>query len=487
MKLLKDILYKTHLIEVNGSTNLAIAAIVSDSRKVVKDSLFVAVKGLSIDGHQFIDGAIKDGAIAVVCDEFPIQIQENVTYIKVSDSSNCLGVLASNFYDNPSEKLKLVGVTGTNGKTTVATLLFDLFRKLGYSVGLLSTVVNKINSNIIPSTHTTPDALTLNQLLNEMVLMGCSHCFMEVSSHAVVQNRIAGLHFKGAIFTNITRDHLDYHKTFKNYIEAKKGFFDQLPSEAFAIVNKDDANGLYMLQNTKAKKYTYALKNAADFKCKVLESSLSGLLLNIDGFETWVRLIGEFNAYNILAIYATSVLLKENKTNILTTISILSAVEGRFQFYESKSKILGVVDYAHTPDALENVLSTIEKVRTGKESVITVIGCGGDRDAGKRPMMGSLAARLSNKVILTSDNPRTEDPSAIVQQMLDGVNPVDEKKVMINTDRKEAIRMACIIAKPGDIILLAGKGHEKYQEIAGVKYPFDDFQNLKELLTTIES
>ena len=487
MKLLKDILYKSHLLEVNGTTNLAIAGITADSRQVKKDMLFVAIRGLNNDGHIYIEKAIASGAIAIICEEFPVQLSSNVTFVKVQNAAQCLGFLAANFYDNPSSKLKVVGVTGTNGKTTTATLLFELFRKLGYSVGLLSTVVNKINATQIPSTHTTPDAIALNDLLNQMVEAGCSYCFMEVSSHAVVQQRIAGIAFKGAIFTNITRDHLDYHKTFKNYIEAKKAFFDLLPADSFALVNKDDPNGLFMLQNSKAKKFTYALKNTADFKCKILESSLAGFLLNIEGAETWVRLIGEFNAYNILAVYAAAILLKENKTNVLTTISILSAVEGRFQFVQGSNKVLGIVDYAHTPDAIENVLKTIASLRKGSETVFTIIGCGGNRDAGKRPLMGAIAAQLSDKIIFTSDNPRDEKPDEIVKQMQEGVNAADQKKVMINIDRLEAIRMACIMAKPGDIILLAGKGHEKYQEISGKKLPFDDFEILKNQLNLIVS
>lgn len=480
MKLLKDILYKTGLEEIRGTTNIAVSAVVFDSRNTRKDCLFVATRGTSVDGHLFINKAIEGGANAIVCEEFPDEQFENITYVKVKDASYALGIMASNFYDEPSTKLKLVGVTGTNGKTTTVTLLYNLFKSLGYTVGLISTVRNKIHNEVIPATHTTPDAVALNELLNKMVEKGCQYVFMEVSSHAVVQHRITGVTFAGAVFTNITHDHLDYHKTFDEYIKAKKGFFDKLNDEAFALTNKDDRNGLVMLQNTSAKKHSYALKSIADFKCRIIENHLHGLFLNIDGQEVWVKLIGNFNAYNVLAVYATAVLLKQDKTNVLTALSTLNAVEGRFQQLKSTTGITGIVDYAHTPDALKNVLETIKSLRTGNEQVITLVGCGGDRDAAKRPIMAQIACELSTKVILTSDNPRSEDPESILDQMQKGIDTVEMKKMLRISDRKEAIRTACSLAKPGDIILIAGKGHENYQEIKGVKHPFDDFEILKE-------
>jgi len=481
VKLLSDILYKTRLDEIVGSTNLAISSVTFDSRQVKKDSLFIATVGVTVNGHKFIDKAIEMGAIAIVCEELPYQINENITYIKVLNSSESLGYIACNFYDNPSEKLKLIGITGTNGKTTTVTLLFNLFRGLGYNVGLLSTVENKINNVVIPSTHTTPDALELNQLLNNMVEQGCQYAFMEVSSHAIVQHRITGLQFTGAAFSNITHDHLDYHKTFDEYIKAKKLFFDNLPIESFALTNKDDRNGMVMLQNTKAKKYTYGLKSVADFKCRVIENHLNGLLLNIDNQEVWIKLIGSFNAYNALVVYAVSQLLKQDKVQVLTTLSNLNSVEGRFQYVKSKTGIIAIVDYAHTPDALKNVLETIKDIRNGNEQVITVIGCGGDRDAAKRPIMAKIACELSNKTILTSDNPRSENPEEILNQMQEGLSPVDAKNALRISDRKEAIKTAVAFAKDGDILLIAGKGHEKYQEINGVKHHFDDFEIIKEL------
>jgi UDP-N-acetylmuramoyl-L-alanyl-D-glutamate--2,6-diaminopimelate ligase len=486
MKLLKDILYKAGLIEVVGSTNVAIMAISFDSRKIEKDSLFVAVKGTQSDGHEYINDTIAKGAIAVLCEELPENANDKITYIKVKDTTIALGIVADNFYDNPSENIKLVGVTGTNGKTTTVTLLFNLFKKLGYKTGLISTVKNQINNDIIPSTHTTPDAIQLNALLRQMVDKGCTHCFMEVSSHAVVQNRIAGIHFAGSVFTNITHDHLDYHKTFDEYIKAKKRFFDLLGNDAFALTNKDDTNGEVMLQNTKAAKKTYSLRSMADYRCKVVENQFSGLLLNIDNQEVWSKLIGSFNAYNLLAVYATAVLLKEDKTNVLTTLSSLNSVEGRFQYVRTNDGIIGIIDYAHTPDALVNVLKTIADIRTGNEQVITVVGCGGDRDVAKRPIMAKIACDLSNKVILTSDNPRSEEPDVIIKEMQQGVDAVNRKKTISITDRSEAIKTACSYAKQGDIILVAGKGHEKYQEIKGVKHPFDDMQVLQENLKLFE-
>ena len=486
MKLLSDILYKTRLEEVIGSTNVAISSVVFDSRQVKKDSLFIATKGMAVDGHKFIDKAIESGAVAIVCEELPTTQKENITYVKVLNSSEALGYIACNYFDNPSEKLKLVGITGTNGKTTTVTLLFNLFRGLGYNVGLLSTVENKINNTVIPSTHTTPDALTLNELLSKMVEEGCQYAFMEVSSHAIVQHRITGIKFTGAAFSNITHDHLDYHKTFDEYIKAKKLFFDNLSDDAFALTNKDDRNGAVMLQNTKARKYSYGLKSVADFKCRVVENHLNGLLLNIDNREVWVKLIGSFNAYNVLVVYAVSQLLKQDQTQVLTTLSNLNSVEGRFQYIKSKTGIVAIVDYAHTPDALKNVLETIKDIRTGNEQVITIAGCGGDRDAAKRPIMAQIACEYSDKVILTSDNPRTENPEAILDQMQAGVDPVNAKKTLRISDRKEAIKTAAAFAKESDIILIAGKGHEKYQEINGVKHPFDDFEIVRETFKTLD-
>ncbi len=482
MKLLSEILYKVRLEEVVGSTHMAISSVTFDSRKVKKDSLFIATKGTAVDGHLYIDKAIEGGAIAIICETIPQQKNETVTYVKVVDSSLALGIIACNFYDNPSEKIKLVGITGTNGKTTTVTLLFNLFKSLGYSVGLLSTVQNKINNTVIPSTHTTPDALALNELLCTMVEQGCEYAFMEVSSHAVVQNRIAGINFTGAVFSNITHDHLDYHKTFDEYIKAKKRFFDVLPNTAFALVNKDDRNGIIMFQNTKAQRHTYSLQTVADFKCKILENQLNGLFLNIDNQEVWVKLIGTFNAYNVLSVYATAVLLKQDKLNVLTALSNLNSVEGRFQYIKSPNGVIGIIDYAHTPDALKNVLETIKDIRNGNEQVITLIGCGGDRDSAKRPVMAAIACEYSTKIILTSDNPRTEDPEEILNQMQKGINPTDVKKTLRITDRREAIKTACQLSNAGDIILIAGKGHEKYQEIKGVKYDFDDYEIFKETI-----
>lgn len=486
LKLLSDILYKTRLEEIIGSTNVAISSVTFDSRKVKKDSLFIATRGTASDGHHYIEVAIENGAVAVVCEDLPETLNENITYVKVLDSSASLGYIACNFYDNPSEKLKLVGITGTNGKTTTVTLLFNLFRGLGYNVGLLSTVENKINTTVIPSTHTTPDALALNELLAKMVDAGCQYAFMEVSSHAIVQHRITGLKFTGAAFSNITHDHLDYHKTFEEYIKAKKMFFDHLQDDAFALTNKDDRNGSVMLQNTKAKKYSYGLKSIADFKCRVIENHLNGLLLNIDSQDVWVKLIGSFNAYNVLVVYAIALLLKQDKVQVLTTLSNLNSVEGRFQYIKSKNGIVAIVDYAHTPDALKNVLETIKDIRTGNEQVITLVGCGGDRDAAKRPIMAQIACEYSNKVILTSDNPRSENPEDILNQMQAGISPAEMKKTLRISDRKEAIKTAVAFAKEGDIILIAGKGHEKYQEISGVKHPFDDFEIVKENFKTLD-
>lgn len=484
MKLLKDILYKAGLQELVGNTNVAISQINVDSRKVIKDGLFVAVRGVVSDGHDYIETAIEKGAIAIVCEEFPEVLKEKVIYVKVENSAKALSFVAANFYDNPSEKLRLVGVTGTNGKTTVTTLLFNMFRNMGESVGLISTVNCRINADVIPSTHTTPDPIKLNQLLSDMVAQGCKYCFMEVSSHGLSQHRTTALDFDGGVFTNITHDHLDYHKTFDAYINAKKSFFDRLKPDAFALVNSDDKHGDTMCYHTAAKKNTYALKRMADFKCRILENQFSGLQMNIDGHEIWSRLVGSFNAYNLTAVYAMAVLLGKDKMIALTALSALNSVEGRFQYVKSDQNVTAIVDYAHTPDALKNVLQTIADIRTGNEQVISVVGCGGDRDKDKRPKMADIAAKNSTKVLLTSDNPRSEKPEAIIEDMKQGVDLVDKAKVLSITDRAEAIRTACAIAQPGDIILVAGKGHEKYQEIMGVKHPFDDFEILKETFNT---
>ena len=480
MKLLKDIIYKAGIEEVLGSTQVAIEKVCFDSREIEKFSLFIAVSGTQVDGHQYISKGIEDGAIAIVCEQFPKEIKEEITYIRVQNSSAALGVIAANFYDNPASEIKLVGITGTNGKTTTATLLHDLYTQLGYKSGLLSTVVNKIGTEEIDSTHTTPDAIQLNALLRYMISEDCEYCFMEVSSHAIHQNRIAGLDFTGGVFTNITHDHLDYHKTFDEYLKAKKFFFDCLSEDAFALVNKDDKNGMVMMQNTKAKKVTYALKSMSDYSCKIIESDFTGMQLNIDGSEVWTKLIGQFNAYNLLAIYSTAVLLGQEKLNVLTAISSLVSVDGRFQYVKSSNNIAGIVDYAHTPDALKNVLKTINDIRTGNEQLITLVGCGGDRDKEKRPIMAQIACEMSDKIILTSDNPRTENPDEIIKDMRQGVDGVHFNKVLAIVNREEAIRTACSLAKDGDIILVAGKGHEKYQEINGEKLPFDDMQILTE-------
>lgn len=478
MRLLSDILEGLAFTELQGAADVEITNIVFDSRKVVPGSLFVAVRGTAVDGHDYIEQAVKDGAVVVICEDLPGHTAEEADYLMVANSAVALAVLASNFYDNPSAKLKLVGVTGTNGKTTTATLLYQLFRDLGYKCGLLSTVENQINGKVIPSTHTTPDPVALNGLLDQMVNSGCDYCFMEVSSHSVAQHRVDGLTFAGGIFSNLTHDHLDYHKTFDSYLKAKKGFFDMLPKTAFALTNADDKNGNVMLQNTKATKKTYGLKNMADFKVKVLENQFGGLLLNVDGDEVWFKMVGSFNAYNLLAVYATAVLLGQEKQKVLTSLSKLQGAEGRFDYTISPSQIIGIVDYAHTPDAVQNVLTTVHDIRKGNEKVITVIGCGGDRDKTKRPVMAKTACDWSDKVIFTSDNPRSEDPAQIIRDMQAGVDPSNQRKTISIVDRREAIKTAVHLAQPGDIIVLAGKGHEKYQEINGVKNHFDDKEEL---------
>jgi len=485
VKLLKDILYKAGIEEVIGNTHLAVETICFDSRLAEKMSAFVAVRGTQTDGHLFIDKAIAQGSKIIVCEELPSNLVEGVTYVKVKNSAEALGVMASNYYDNPSEKLKLVGVTGTNGKTTVTTLLHRLYRAFGNKPGLISTVVNLIGTKEIPATHTTPDSVQLNRLLQQMVEEGCKYCFMEVSSHAIHQRRISGLKFAGGIFTNITHDHLDYHKTFDNYIKAKKQFFDDMPADAFSLVNVDDVHGEIMVQNTKSKVYHFALRTDADFKAKILENHFQGLNLILDDREIWSKLIGKFNAYNLLATYAAAILLGEEKMEVLTMLSNLNPPTGRFQYIRSENGIIGIVDYAHTPDALKNVLSTIQEIRGGNEKVITVIGCGGDRDKTKRPEMAKIAADLSDRVMLTSDNPRSEEPEAIIKDMQAGLEITQQKKSLAITDRKEAIKAAASMAEPGDIILVAGKGHETYQEIKGERFDFDDMKILTEMLNLV--
>ena len=483
---LSALLSSCKILELVGNTEQDITGICFDSRKVSSSSMFIATVGTVADGHQFIASAIEKGASVIVCEKLPKKLDATITYVVVDNSSRAMGLIAAAYYQHPSKKLKLVGVTGTNGKTTVATLLSNLFQELGYKVGLLSTVENKINNTVIPSTHTTPDSISINELLLDMIAANCDYCFMEVSSHATVQERIAGLSFTGAIFTNISHDHLDFHQTFEEYIKAKKYFFDQLPASAFALTNSDDKRGAVMLQNTKAHAKTYALQSMATFKAKIIENQFSGLFLNIDAEEVWFKMVGSFNAYNLLAVYATAMLLDQDKTRVLTILSTLSGAEGRFDYTIAPNGVIGIVDYAHTPDAIKNVLQTIANIRKGNETVIAIVGCGGDRDKTKRPIMAEVACKLSDKVILTSDNPRTEDPAAILKEMEAGVPISLKKKTITIQDRKEAIRTACHLAKSGDIILLAGKGHEKYQEINGVKFPFDDKQIFSEIMESLK-
>lgn len=483
---LRNILYGASLKEMHGSTDVEIENIIFDSREVGKNDAFVAIKGSASDGHDYIDAAIKKGASVIVCEELPDNLNENINYCKVENSHVALALMARNFYDNPSKKLKLIGITGTNGKTTTCTLLYELFKGMGYPVGLISTVVNKINDKEYPTKHTTPNPVALNHLLNEMVEEGCEYCFMEVSSHAIHQERIGGLHFALGGFTNVTHEHLDYHNTFKEYLNVKKRFFDELPSNAIAVTNVDDKNGLVMLQNTKAKKVTYALKNVADYKAKVLENQFSGLVMTIENTELYTRLVGDFNAYNVLLVYCIAELLTNNPIEVLRVISNLSPVEGRFEYFKSKTGIIGIVDYAHTPDALENVLKTISNIRTKNETVFTVVGCGGDRDKSKRPTMAKIACEWSDKVMLTSDNPRTENPETIIADMMKGVEPHHFKKSLCITNRGEAIKTAASMAEKDDIILIAGKGHESYQEINGVRHDFDDLEILKEILQKLD-
>ncbi|OSY87422.1 UDP-N-acetylmuramoylalanyl-D-glutamate--2,6-diaminopimelate ligase [Tenacibaculum holothuriorum] len=487
MKVLKDILYKVAVNSVIGSTDVEVKNIVFDSRKVESNSLFVAQKGVTVDGHKYIGKALSLGATTIVCEVFPEDLKEGITYVQVDDSDTALAIIASNYYENPSSEIKLVGVTGTNGKTTIATLLYQLFKKAGYKVGLLSTVKVLVDEKEYKATHTTPNSVAINQYLSEMVNEGVEFCFMEVSSHGVHQKRTEGLEFAGGIFTNLSHDHLDYHNTFAEYRDVKKSFFDSLPKSAFALVNIDDKNGNIMLQNTKATKQTYALKTIADYKAKVLEKRFSGTLLTVNNVEVWTKLIGQFNAYNLLAIIGTAELLGLEKLEVLRIVSELESVSGRFQYTVSKDGVTAIVDYAHTPDALKNVLETINDIRTGNENVLTVVGCGGDRDATKRPKMAHIASQLSTQAIFTSDNPRTEDPQDILNQMEEGVTPENYKKTLTIEDRKQAIKTACKLSESGDIILIAGKGHENYQEINGERFHFDDFEVVTECFNQLKN
>lgn len=482
MKKVIDLIQNCNVQQIIGNANLEINSLVFDSRKSTSGSMYIAQKGVSNDGHAFIQSAISSGSIAVVCENIPEELNEAVVYIVVDDASRSLGFIASEFYGNPSEKINLIGITGTNGKTTTVTLLHQLFMGLGFRSGMLSTVHNKIGDTIIPATHTTPDAVELNSLLAKMVDAGCEYAFMEVSSHAIVQHRIAGIRFVGGVFSNITHDHLDYHKTFEGYLKAKKLFFDQLPKDSFSLINIDDRNGLVMSQNSKSKIFTYSIRSMADFRGKILENSLEGLCMEIDNQNVWFKLVGEFNAHNIMAVYGVARMQEIDSSEILTVLSNLNSAEGRFEYVVNNSGISAIVDYAHTPDALENVLKTIQDLCVNDQQIITVIGCGGDRDALKRPKMGKIAASYSNQVVLTSDNPRSEDPNEILAQIQAGIEIVDQKKVLTIENRRQAIKTACALAKKGDVVLVAGKGHEKYQEIKGVKHHFDDKEELMEFL-----
>ena len=486
MKTLKNILYKVSIESFIGSTDRSIAALQYDSRRIEADAVFVAIKGGVFDGHTFISKAIELGASVIVCQELPEETVNTVTYIKVENSQKALAVMASNFYGNPSENLKLIGITGTNGKTTIATLLYELFKNAGFKAGLISTVKIMVDTKAYPTTHTTPDSLVINSHLSQMNSEGVEFCFMEVSSHGIHQFRTEGLLFAGGIFTNLSHDHLDYHATFAEYRDVKKSFFDQLPSSAFALVNGDDKNGSVMLQNTKAKRYTYALKSYANYRAQILENQFRGLLLKVNGHEVWVKLIGNFNAYNLTAIYGTAELLGLETSETLRLMSALDNVNGRFEYFISKTNITTIIDYAHTPDALKNVLETINTIRTKNETLITVVGCGGDRDTTKRPKMAHIASALSTKVIFTSDNPRSESPDQIIAEMEVGVAPQNFKKTLSITDRKQAIKTACQLAQPNDIILVAGKGHETYQEIKGVKSAFNDYKITEDFLTQLQ-
>ncbi len=485
MALLKDILYKVSLTVTSGDMSISINEVQFDSRQVKVGDMFVAVRGVNSDGHAFIDKAVEQGASVIVAEEWEGFKNSDVTYVQVKDSAQALGVICSNYYGNPSSKLKLVGVTGTNGKTTIVTLLYQLYRKLGYQVGLLSTVENRIDEEIIVSTHTTGDAKQLNKLLAQMVVRGCTHCFMEASSHAIHQRRIAGLTFEGAIFSNVTHDHLDYHKSFDEYIKAKKRFFDDLLAPSFSLINADDKRGRVMQQNTRSRKFSYGIKSMAEFKAKVLSNTFQGLEMEINNKSVWFGLVGEFNAYNLLAVIGTAILLGDNEEEVLMQLSTVKPAEGRFETVENKAGIIAIVDYAHTPDALENVMKTIQEIRTRNEKFITVFGCGGNRDKEKRPKMGEIACKYSDKVIITSDNPRDEDPDQIIKEIEAGISPSNYKKTLVVADRKEAIKTAVSLAEGDDIILVAGKGHEKYQEVKGIRYEFDDKKVLKEMISLI--
>ena len=485
MKLLKDILYKSGLIEIHGNNNTAIENIFFDSREVTKLSCFIAIRGTQADGHQFIDEVIAKGAVAIICEVLPTNLAEGVSYVKVSNTQKALGNIAANFYDHPSREIKLIGITGTNGKTTIASGLYNLFTKLDFKCGLISTVKIVIDKEVLPASHTTPDAISLNKILREMVNRKCSFCFMEVSSHAMAQGRVESIEFKGAIFTNLTYDHLDYHQTFDHYLKSKKMLFDGLKENAFALSNADDKNGKVILQNCKANKHYYSLRNVADFKTRIIENNISGLQLSIDHTEVWTQFVGEFNAYNLTAIYGTAVLLGIDKMNALTTLSTLVPVDGRFEIIKGPNGITGIVDYAHTPDALQNVLNTIRDIVKKEQKLITIIGCGGNRDKTKRPVMAKVAAGLSDKVILTSDNPRNEDPEQIIKEMRVGLDVDDLIKTITITNRREAIEAGCKLAAPHDVILIAGKGHETYQEIQGVKHHFDDVEELNNVFKNI--
>jgi UDP-N-acetylmuramoyl-L-alanyl-D-glutamate--2,6-diaminopimelate ligase len=485
MKRITEILRDVNVLEMRGDSNIAVSSLTLNSRQATSKSLFFAVKGEQADGHLFINNAIENGAVAIVCEEIPtnanVSTGANITYIKVANSAQAAGKIASAFYDYPSSKLQLTGITGTNGKTTIATSLYNLFSIRGHKTGLLSTIENRIGNEAIPSTHTTPDAIELNALLARMVDNACTHCFMEVSSHSIVQNRIAGLQFKGGVFTNLTRDHLDYHKTFAEYLKTKKTFFDNLSKEAFALTNKDDKNGGVMLEGTNAKKYTYSIKSLANFKGKIIEDTFDGLLLELDKIEVATMFVGNFNAYNLTAIYASAILLGENRADVLRAISLLKPAAGRFETITGNG-INAIVDYAHTPDALENVLNTLNEIRQTSQKIITVAGAGGNRDKGKRPEMARIAFSLTDKLILTSDNPRNENPNNIINDMLQGLTPQQQKETLVITDRQQAIKTACTIANKGDIILVAGKGHETYQEINGTKHHFDDREEIRKML-----
>ena len=485
MIILKEIIYKVAIEAVKGSTDISVHKIDFDSRNIGANDVFVAIRGTISDGHDYIGKAITLGAVAIICETFPEVLLNGITYIQVKDSNKALAFMAANYFGNPSQNLKLVGITGTNGKTTIASLLFQLFKKAGFKVGLLSTVKIMIDDVEYKATHTTPDSITINHYLKEMIDSGVEYCFMEVSSHGIHQKRTEALHFAGGVFTNLSHDHLDYHATFAEYRDVKKSFFDNLPKTAFVLSNIDDKNGLVMLQNTAAKKRTYALKSYADYKAQILENQLSGLLLKINGNEVWVKLIGTFNAYNLLAIYGTAIELGLESLEVLRLLSDLESVSGRFQFIVSNANITAIVDYAHTPDALENVLKTINDIRTKNEQLITVVGCGGNRDKAKRPIMAGIATEFSDKVILTSDNPRNEDPEVILAEMEQGVAPQNYKKSLSISDRKQAIKTACQLAQPNDIILIAGKGHETYQEIQGMRHDFDDMKTVIELLNQL--